>query len=430
MAVDLVVAKKAARVRKASPRREGASRGVALCPGPAPGTLLARDGNGLPSSIGEANMQSRIVVSLLSVTGVLLVLGLSESARSGDAAAPSSKDVQAVLSKATDFLKSRQTAEGAWAPKIAGPGVTALVVAGLVKNGVSPKDPVVVRGLAYLEENIQKDGGIYSKFLANYTTSVAIMAFQESNKEGKYDAVIKNAAKFIKGIQFDERASDEKDKKFGGFSYDGKKAPDMSNSAFALEALLAAGLSKDDPAIQKALKFMGRCQNLKGEFNDQPFAQKVGKDDEGGFVYVPDLDDKRHVTAAGGLRSLGGMTYGGLKSFLYAGVSKDDPRVKAAVNWIRRHYTLEENPGMGQAGLYYYYQTFGKAMQAWGEDPFVDADGKKHPWRRELFEALKKRQQPDGSWRNAGDKTFGEAQPELATAFAILSLSFCEMKPR
>ena len=45
------------------------------------------------------------------------------------------------------------------------------------------------------------------------------------------------------------------------------------------------------------------------------------------------------------------MTYTGLKSFLYAGVNKDDPRVKAAVSWVRAHYTFEENPGMGQAGL-------------------------------------------------------------------------------
>jgi squalene-hopene/tetraprenyl-beta-curcumene cyclase len=119
------------------------------------------------------------------------------------------------------------------------------------------------------------------------------------------------------------------------------------------------------------------------------------------------------------------MTYAGLKSFLHAGVSKDDPRVQSAVKWIRAHYTLEENLGMGQAGLYYYYHTFGKAMTALGEDEFVDARGQKHDWRRELFEALKKRQRPDGSWSNAQDKQFGETNPDLATAFAVLTLSYC-----
>ncbi len=78
--------------------------------------------------------------------------------------------------------------------------------------------------------------------------------------------------------------------------------------------------------------------------------------------------------------------------------------MKGAVNWIRRHYTLDQNPGMGQAGLYYYYHTFVKAMDALGEDPFIDSAGKKHDWRREVFEALKKRHNADGSWRNTGDR--------------------------
>ena len=188
--------------------------------------------------------------------------------------------------------------------------------------------------------------------------------------------------------------------------------------------MIAAGVSKDDPAIKRALKFVSRCQNLPGETNDQPFAKKTTADDKGGLVYVPDPDDKRHKTPEGGLRSLGAMTYGGLHSFLYAGVSKDDPRVKGAVGWIRRHYTLDSNPGMGQAGLFYYYHTFGKAMSVLGEDRFEDAKGQKHDWRRELFEAIKKRQQDNGSFINKGDRQFGEADPNLATGFALLALSY------
>ena len=81
---------------------------------------------------------------------------------------------------------------------------------------------------------------------------------------------------------------------------------------------------------------------------------------------------------------------------------------------------------MGQAGLFYYYHTFGKAMQALGEESFEDAKGVKHDWRRELFEALSKRQREDGSFVNSGDRTFGESDPSLATAFALLTLSYCK----
>ena len=49
---------------------------------------------------------------------------------------------------------------------------------------------------------------------------------------------------------------------------------------------------------------------------------------------------------------------------------------------------------------------------------------KKHDWRRELFEAIKKRQAEDGSWINKKSKQFGEADPNLATAFALLALSY------
>jgi squalene-hopene/tetraprenyl-beta-curcumene cyclase len=327
-----------------------------------------------------------------------------------------------VLEKAADYLKSHQGADGSFSPRVAGPGVTAVVAAGMLRCGFRTEDPVVRRALGYLEKNVQKDGGIYNKRLANYTTSVALMAFQEANSGGRYDSILKNGAAFLKKLQYDV---EEKDVKFGGVGYGKGERPDLSNTQYSIDALIAAGVSKDDPALQRAMKFVSRCQNLPGETNDQPFAKKTTPDDKGGLTYLPlDVEDNPHKTPDGGLRSLGAMTYGGLKSFLYAGVSKDDPRVKGAVDWIRRHYTLNENPGMGKAGLFYYYHTFGKAMAALGEDRFEDAKGTKHDWRRELFEEIKKRQQENGSFINKQDDKFGEADPNLATAFALLALSY------
>jgi hypothetical protein len=357
------------------------------------------------------------------------VLVLTAAIVQGGEKSPSAKDVQAVRSKAIAYLKSAQNKDGSFAPELGGPGVTALVAAALLKNGVSDKDPMVARALEYLEKNVQKDGGIYSKGLANYVTSVAIMAFAEANTDGKYDTVIKNAATFLRKLQFDEPESLTSDVKFGGFGYDGKGRPDASNSNFSVEAMLAAGIAKDDPAFKNALVFLSRCQNLPGEHNDQPFAKKTTEDNKGGFTYVPTTDKNQYDAPDGGLRSLGGMTYGGLKSFLYAGVSKDDPRVKAALDWIARHYTLEENPGMGQGGLYYYYHTFAKAMDALGAETFTDAKGQKHNWRMELFQTLQKKQGDNGSWVNA-NMAFGESNPELCTAFALMALDYCETRKK
>ncbi|MFO0865367.1 MAG: prenyltransferase/squalene oxidase repeat-containing protein [Gemmataceae bacterium] len=277
----------------------------------------------------------------------LALLGVAFAALPAHTQEIDAKERQEVIAKAIAFLKSSQGADGSFSPKIAGPGVTSLVVAGLLKNGVSPKEPVVEKGLKFIESQVQKDGGIYSKGLATYTTSVAVMALSEANRDKKYDAALKNAGDFLKRIQID----DSEKPTHGGFNYgDKKSAPDMSNTAFAIEALIAAGIPKDDPALEKAKKFVSRTQNLPGETNDMPFAKKASKEDAGGFVYNPFAGpDSKHATAAGGLRSVGSMTYSGLKSFLYTGVSKEDPRARWVQNWIRAHYTLDENPGLGKA---------------------------------------------------------------------------------
>ena len=359
----------------------------------------------------------------------LLTLALTAAVAAPAAAqtGPDPKAVQAAVDKAYEFLKSRQKPDGSFEPAQGGPGTTALIAAALIRLGKPADDPVVAKALASLEKSVQKDGGIYGRRLQNYTTSIALVTFKEANAGGKYDAIIANAVKYLKTLQ---QGGPEAELPFGGFGYDGKSRPDTSNTHFDVEALIAAGVPKDDPAIKNALIFLSRCQNLPGEANKFEFAKKAGDGDKGGFVYNPadaanEKSEKR--TPDGGLRSEGGMTYAGLKSFLYAGVGKDDPRVKAALDWVRKHYTLDENPGQKDAGLYYYYHVFAKALDALGEEEFADAAGKKHPWRAELFEALKKRQKDDGSWANQ-NAAFLESTPELTTAFALLSLSYTTKK--
>jgi squalene-hopene/tetraprenyl-beta-curcumene cyclase len=119
------------------------------------------------------------------------------------------------------------------------------------------------------------------------------------------------------------------------------------------------------------------------------------------------------------------MTYAGLKSMLYAAADKNDPRVKAAVAWLRRHWSVSENPGMGQVGIYYYYHTMAKALATLGEDHFVDAMGTKHAWRVELFDELARRQNPNGSWTNSADRWY-EGDPNLVTGYVLMALSHCK----
>ena len=113
----------------------------------------------------------------------------------------------------------------------------------------------------------------------------------------------------------------------------------------------------------------------------------------------------------GGLRSYGSMTYAGLKSMIYAGLSADDPRVVAAMTFIRKNYSLESNPGMGHAGLFYYYHTFAKALDAADIEILDDESGTPHVWRTELAKTLMDLQQEDGSWVNSSNARWMEGEP-------------------
>ena len=149
---------------------------------------------------------------------------------------------------------------------------------------------------------------------------------------------------------------------------------------------------------------------------------------DGGFYYTPAAGGSSQAgedEATGGLKSYASMTYAGLKSMIYAGAKPDDPRVKAAIGWLKKHYDLGSNPGMGTSGLYYYYQTFAKALAALGEDKFVDSQGVAHDWRTDLINELASRQKPDGSWVNDNPRWL-EGDASLSTAYALIALSYCK----
>ncbi len=119
------------------------------------------------------------------------------------------------------------------------------------------------------------------------------------------------------------------------------------------------------------------------------------------------------------------MTYAGLKSMIYAGLTPKDPRVKAALEWITKHYTLDENPGMGKAGQFYYYHTFAKTLDVLGEKTLTDAQGEKHNWRKDMIEKLADLQRDNGSWVNSADRWY-EGDPNLVTAYSLMALSHCQ----
>src|SRR5262245_35089863 len=383
----------------------------------------------------------KYAVTAVTVLFASTLLGLqAPSAMAQGKRGPDAKEWDAIVNKAVYFLKNRQEDNGGWST-VKSPGITGVALTGLLKVGVSPKEPVAERALGYVESLINPKAkhiaGVDPKVqLQNYVTSINVMALVEA-KSDKYKAVIKDAVGFLKNLQWDEgEGKNPKDDVYGGAGYDSKSRPDLSNTQTFLDALhtaaKVAGLPPDDPAFQKAAIFVSRCQNLKSEHNDQKWAKLIN---DGSFIYTAASGGVTKVIdnpgANGELPGYGSMTYAGTKSLIYCGVSKDDPRIKKAYEWIQANYTVDRNPGMPDAraqwGIYYYYNTMAKCLDALGIDEVVDAKGQKHDWRRDITRALAKRQQANGSWLSE-EPHWMEADPNLVTGYALMALSYCRPK--
>ncbi len=81
----------------------------------------------------------------------------------------------------------------------------------------------------------------------------------------------------------------------------------------------------------------------------------------------------------------------------------------------------KKNPEMGEQGLFYYYHTMGKALEAYGDDFIIDSTGVKRNWRKEMLEKLISIQDGEGFWQNKNNRWW-ENKKELVTAYTILAI--------
>ena len=225
-----------------------------------------------------------LAVTLLSLlpTDLPTAMGATPEEQAG----PERRTFTSMVGRGVNYLKVRgQATDGSYS-SFAGSGVTALATTALLRNGRPPQDPAVAKSLLYLEKCVQSDGGIHlpQTRLANYETCVAILCLNEANGDGRYDSILKRAEARVRGLQWDEDSGKDKSSfSYGGVGYGGESRPDLSNTAFLIDALKACNADKDDEAIQKALVFVSRCQNLETEHNTTPFSAKVN---DGGFYYT------------------------------------------------------------------------------------------------------------------------------------------------
>ena len=373
---------------------------------------------------------------------VIMVIGLACRASGG--ASPLSRPAvtaeadwragaQAATARGLEWLAATQQVSGAWSdPQF--PALTALALWSFCDAG-RQNHPAAEKAVAFILTCVQTNGGIYVDVpgrkgggLSNYNTAICMTALHATGRKD-LARVVQNARAFVAGAQhFGD------DVYTGGFGYDRvtqRAYTDLMNTHFSMEAmrrtqdvedLRPAGEKRADIDWDKALAYVERLQVKPGGVSE----------DEGGFVYNPD-DPKAGVatnaaTGAVVLRAYGSITYAGLLSMVYAQVTRSDPRVVSAVDFAARHWTLEENPGMGQQGLFFYYNVMSRALETARLDTLTGKGGAQAiAWRELLARKIIGLQRPDGSWANNNNR-FWENDPVLATAYSLLALQYAAGK--
>ena len=364
-------------------------------------------------------------------------------------------EIDGALAAAVRALVAAQSHDGAWRSS----------TYGLLKDGLSLTPPVLKalafgpeaggvpaarrRGAAYLIGRIKANGtvddGPTGMIYPAYTAALAAIALDRIPMEGARaarDAWLRK----LRGHQYSGHLGwTPADPAHGGWGYTLKPprrpadadAPsadaNLSATLFAVGALRLAGAEADDPVIRAALGFVRRCQNLPedGQAADPDF-------DDGGFLFSPTDPDRNKTGPAGKDRrgrvrfaSYGSMTADGLRALLRCGLAPDSPRVRAALGWLGRNFSLAHNPGRfapireveRDASYCYYAWSLAHSLRALG---LVRIPGADLAWPEPLARELIRRQRPDGTWSNPFTAT-KEDDPLVATPMAAGALGVCRM---
>jgi squalene-hopene/tetraprenyl-beta-curcumene cyclase len=360
---------------------------------------------------------------------------------------------RAAIDRGLSYLRTRQTPSGLWLagataaptdqPEKAEPVAVAVTALGLkafaqAQRGDAPRDPAVDAAIAFLRLARRPDGTYGGEISANYVNACVASGLAAVGDREAAEMLRPLVDWLKRGVWDDGEGLAAQKDWYGGAGYGKHGRPDLSNTQLLLDALHDAGVSPDDPAVQATIAFVSRTQNLPAT-NRAAWSQQGSAD--GGFVYTPANGGESFASESAGegrtgellppgtprsLRSYGSMTYAGFKSLLYAGLARDDVRVRAAYDWVRRHLSFQENPGLGKQGLFYYYHAMARALNA-AQQPTISplavdgTEGEAINWREALIDALATRQRDDGAWVNEANRWM-EDQPELVTIYAVLAL--------
>jgi len=333
----------------------------------------------------------------LLAAALCVLLGWPAGSLAGDAPRRNSLgEIKNAARRGATWLTRQQNADGSYGGyRGAAVGTTAMVLWTIATSPAQYREtdgPFVSGAVQFLLSNQNSDGSLIARGEAGlecYNTSLSVLALAALDNP-RYAKSLRRAHDYMLSIQNTEAQGynpEEHPTAYGAIGYGTDRRGDLSNTSHAFEAIaefraLARRLNIDadfdDAVFRKGLGFIRRCSN-DPENSDMTSARVIA---DYGAQYGPWRSHAGTIPRRGkkGFRSYGSMTYARVEAYIYANLRPNSPEVASAFRWISRNYTLEENPGMGQQGLYYYYHMMAKAFSLCGQPVITDSRGRSHNW--------------------------------------------------
>jgi squalene-hopene/tetraprenyl-beta-curcumene cyclase len=329
------------------------------------------------------------------------------------AAACSRRADSGPLDKAVDYLWAQQSGDGGFHSTTygllrSGQSLTPFVLNAMLSLPdwtARAKPAALNRALEFLKRNTGEDGeiGTMDQIAAdypNYATALTVTAMIKAGHSGS-NSNIERMTRHLLAQQFSE-ANDwrREDAPYGAWGMGGPvhRRPDagqvdLSMTRCVLEALQAAGVSKSDPAVARALVYLKRSQNPDGGF----------------FFSAVNPEINKAGAEEGSFKSYGTATGDGVLALRAAGIADTDDRIVRALGWLKDHHRSDHAPGFE-----------GTARESWGA-------GLRFYYAYVISLAMPDLpimlppQDADGGFRNS-NKMVKEDDPLIATACALYVL--------
>jgi hypothetical protein len=321
----------------------------------------------------------------------------------------SPEEVRASIQRGVGYLKGTQKPDGAW-PDYLGPsqhgGVTCLCTLALLNAGVDLQEEHVQNAMQYIRK---------LRTQTTYVVSLQTMVLCRAEPEKDQVLIGRNVALL-------EQWQNRDKSPIGAWSYPGGRG-DNSNSQFALLALYEAERAAEAGRIhvqvhretwERAKAYWTADQNPNGSWGYYEHLDGTGSMTCAGISSLVIASDVIHQPDA--------RVVGDSIQCCPPADEQERDRVQDGIEWLRRNYTVESNPGQ-RGDLWHLYFLYGLERACRLTNRRFIGD---HDWYREGTAYLIKTQGSEklysGAFRGIGHAE-GDDDCNIATSLALLFLS-------